>query len=277
MALQLKSVPAASGSRWIGDAWRLFLRRPLAFMSMAAVVGLLSAAVQIFPPLSLFAVLVPPLLSLGFMVAGQSALLDGPVHPRQFVEPLRTDTKRRRALVVLSLSYGASVLLIALLLYLVSGSVADGAVVAPPAAASAASAPIEIDLRRPEVLRVMFIGLALVALLSIPYWHAPALVHWGGQGVAQALFSSTLAVWRCRGAFLVYAIAGGALAIGALMVVSLAAGLLGSPALVTVLAVPVALGMTSVFYLSVLFSFNDSFGGKAVPPMDDDYTRPDPG
>jgi hypothetical protein len=277
MALQLKSVPAASGSRWIGDAWRLFMRRPLAFMSMAAVVGLLSAAVQIFPPLSLFAVLIPPLLSLGFMVAGQSALLDGPVHPRQFIEPLRSDARRRRALIVLSLSYGAAVLLIALVLYLVSGSVVDSTVATAPAAAGAASAPVEIDLQRPEVLRVLLTGLLLVAMLSIPYWHAPALVHWGGQGVAQALFSSTLAVWRCRGAFLVYAVAGGALAIGALMVVSLAAGLIGAPSLVAVLAVPVALSVTSVFYLSVLFSFNDSFGGKAVPPMDDDYTRPDPG
>jgi hypothetical protein len=276
MALQLKTVSAGSGSRWIGDAWRLFLRRPLAFMSMAAVVGLLSAVVQIFPPLSLVAVMMPPLLSLGFMVAGQSALLDGPVHPRQFIEPLRTDRRRRRALIVLSLAYGAAVLLIALVLYLVSGNVVDSAVTVP-AAAGAASAPVEIDLQRPEVLRVMLTALTLLALLSIPFWHAPALVHWGGQGVAQALFSSTLAVWRCRGAFVVYGVAGGALAVAALLAVSIAAGLLGTPSLVAVLAVPVALSITSLFYLSVLFSFNDSFGGKAVPPMDDDYTRPDPG
>jgi hypothetical protein len=38
----------------------------------------------------------------------------------------------------------------------------------------------------------------------VPFWHAPGLVHWGSQGVGQALFSSTLAVWRCRGAFVVY-------------------------------------------------------------------------
>ena len=25
------------------------------------------------------------------------------------------------------------------------------------------------------------------ALLSVPFWHAPALVHWGGQGLTQAL------------------------------------------------------------------------------------------
>ena len=41
----------------------------------------------------------------------------------------------------------------------------------------------------------------LGTLLSIPYWFAPALVHWGGQGVGQSLFSSTLALWRNKGAF----------------------------------------------------------------------------
>ena len=47
----------------------------------------------------------------------------------------------------------------------------------------------------------------LAACLSVPFWHAPALVYWQGQGVGQALFSSTLAVWRCKGAFLMYSLA----------------------------------------------------------------------
>ena len=51
----------------------------------------------------------------------------------------------------------------------------------------------DLDERTPEDL--------LGALLSVPFWHAPALVHWGGQGVAQALFSSTLALWRNKAAF----------------------------------------------------------------------------
>ena len=47
--------------------------------------------------------------------------------------------------------------------------------------------------------------------LSVPFWHAPALVHWSGMGIAQALFSSTLAVWRCTGAFVVYSLCWAAL------------------------------------------------------------------
>ena len=42
-----------------------------------------------------------PLLSLGFMVAGQSALLGGGVHPGQFFEPLRGSPQKRRALITL--------------------------------------------------------------------------------------------------------------------------------------------------------------------------------
>ena len=37
MALSLKSVETARGARWIGDAWRLFMRRPLAFTALFAV------------------------------------------------------------------------------------------------------------------------------------------------------------------------------------------------------------------------------------------------
>ena len=37
MALPLKSVPAARGSRWIIEAFRVFVRRPLAFTALFGV------------------------------------------------------------------------------------------------------------------------------------------------------------------------------------------------------------------------------------------------
>ena len=54
------------------------------------------------------------------------------------------------------------------------------------------------------LLQGVLLRLGGTALLSIPFWHAPALVWWQGQGVAQSLFSSTVACWRNRTAFLVY-------------------------------------------------------------------------
>ena len=53
----------------------------------------------------------------------------------------------------------------------------------------------------------MLTRFGLAGALSIPFWHAPALVHWQGQSVGQALFSSTLALWRCKGAFFAYSLA----------------------------------------------------------------------
>ena len=43
-------------------------------------------------------------------------------------------------------------------------------------------------------------------MLAVPFWHAPALVYWDHHGCAKALFSSTLACWRNRGAFTVYSL-----------------------------------------------------------------------
>ena len=56
----------------------------------------------------------------------------------------------------------------------------------------------------PQLHFGLLVRFGLAGALSVPFWYAPALVHWDGQGVGQSLFSSTLAVWRARGAFAIY-------------------------------------------------------------------------
>jgi hypothetical protein len=94
----------------------------------------------------------------------------------------------------------------------------------------------------------------------VPFWHAPALVHWGAQGVGQALFSSTLAVWRSRGAFLVYMIVWFLLVMGVGVLSALLFGLLGMRELGSLVAMPAGLFFSTLFYVSLIFTFNDSFG-----------------
>jgi hypothetical protein len=109
--------------------------------------------------------------------------------------------------------------------------------------------------------------LAFAALLAIPFWHAPALVHWGGQGAAQALFSSTVAIWRNKGAFTVYMLAwiGVVLAFGA--ATSVLFGLAGQPRLAAVALMPASLLFSTAFYASLWFTFADCFGtGDSEPP-----------
>lgn len=265
MPLLLKSVEPPRGTRWIGDAFRLFGRKPLAFTALFAVFLFSAMVVSLVPLLGgVVQMMALPLLSLGFMVAGQSALLDGPVHPRQFIEPLRGDPARRRALLTLCLIYGVLAMCILMLADAVSGS-AWGRLQQLLAKGESAQPEIDALLAEPGVGTAVLLAGMLGTLLSVPFWHAPALVHWGGQGVQQALFSSTVAVWRSKGAFFAY-VAGW---IGVVLLFGLLAAVLfavlGVPQMAGVLGVPAGLVFSAVFYLSVLFTFNDSFGGAAAP------------
>jgi hypothetical protein len=268
MALLLKKVEAARGARWIGDALRLFARRPLAFSLMFCVFLLAALVVLIVPWLGgVLQLALVPLLSLGFMVASQSALLDGPVQPGQFIEPLRGDPARRRALLLLCLVYG----LAAFAILVLCDAISDGAMARlEPLRARGAEAMPEIMavLSEPGVSTAVTVGTLLATALSVPFWHAPALVHWGGQSMGQALFSSTLAVWRAKGAFLAYALTGLGIMVVFGVFTALLLGLLGAPELVAAVSLPAGLLFSTVFYVSLIFSFNDSFGGASVGGTD---------
>lgn len=266
MPLILKRVEPGSGARWLRDAFALYARRPLAFTLMFVVFLFAALALSLVPFVgALLQMMSLPLLSLGFMVASQSALLDGPVRPSQFVVALQGDPARRRSLAILCLLYGCAAIAILLLCDQISGGAMEHL---QTLLAAGPVAPEEIDelLSDRSVSAAMLTGVVLATLLSVPFWHAPALVHWGAQGVGQALFSSTLAVWRSKGAFFVYALAWSGIVIGFGALAAIVFGLLGMGQLGSLIALPAGLMFSTVFYVSLLFTFNDSFGGAEAPP-----------
>lgn len=264
MPLILKPVEASRGTRWIADAWRVFRKRPLGFMGLFGVFLFTALLVSLVPLLGpVVQMMSLPLLGLGFMIAAQSALLDGNVHPRCFIEPLRTDATRRRTLLTLCAIYG----FFALVILAVGDWMSDGAwgrLQRAMAEGSAAQAEVDAILAEPGVGSGVLFVLVAGTLLTIPFWHAPALVHWGGQAVGQSLFSSTLAVWRAKGAFVVYILGW----VGSVMLFALGSalllGLLGQPQWAGLVGIPGGLVFSAVFYISLLFTFNDSFGGSPV-------------
>ncbi|MBP6899748.1 MAG: hypothetical protein KBC73_06660 [Burkholderiaceae bacterium] len=264
MGLRLHPVAARQGWQWLRQGLVAFARRPLAFAGLFAT--FLMAVL-------LLAVLVPvvggalglglmPMLGLGFMIATVSARRDGPVHALQLVQGLRhPDRARKRAQWLLCGAYLlGSVLVITLAEWVDGGTLVElqrQLAESPPGQPNAAVGQLLAD---PRFVNGMLVRLGLGALLSVPFWHASALVHWAGQGAGQALFSSSLAVWRARGAFVVY-LAGWALAALALgAAVTLLVALTGAQALLGWMALPLGLAFTSAFYVSVWFSFADSFG-----------------
>ncbi|WP_326538356.1 BPSS1780 family membrane protein [Pseudorhodoferax sp.] len=267
MAMILNAVGPGRGAHWVRDGLRLYLKRPLAFTALFIIFLFMALFVALLPLVGgLLQMMLVPLLSLGFMVASRSALQGGAVRPIQFFEPLRAAPAQRRALLLLCVAYG---LLVAGVL-LLADLVADGGfsraltLMRNP---NTPQAEIEALLAERSLVSGTLVGMVALTLVTIPFWHAPALVHWGHQGPGQALFSSTLAVWRSRGAFLVYGLTWFALMLAFGIISAVLFGLLGLGPAGPLLAMPAGLFFSTLFYVSLIFTYDDSFGAGAPPPQ----------
>lgn len=263
MALHLHTVAARQGLDWLRAAFTVYLRRPLGLTTMFALFLLGSLLLLAVPVAGTVVVMMAlPMLSLGFMVATRSVLRGGPAHPGQFVEPLRGDPRTRQRLLQLCVIYGLVTVMIIALADAVDGGRFERlqVLLATPERTGVENAELEALFADPRLSWGMAVRFGFSALLAVPFWHAPALVLWGAQGVGQALFSSTLAVWRNRAAMLVYLAGWVALIAAFAMVVGLLLGLLGARQIVGLVALPAMLMFTCAFYVSLYFTFSACFG-----------------
>ncbi len=207
-----------------------------------------------------------PLVSLGFMIATRRARDGRLATPAVFVEPLRAPKARRNAMLQLGLSYAVATFLIMWLADVVDGGAFEAFMESLPAAGQASSGAVAAPVVSARLQLGLMLRFGLAALLSVPFWHAPALVHWDGHGCAKALFSSTVACWRNKGAFAIYGLtwAGVVMLLGALT--NLVLALFGQFELIALTAVPLSLILSTVFYTSLYFTFAGCFG------EDDDAT-----
>ena len=192
------------------------------------------------------------------MLATQNAIRRSTPTPVVFIVPLRGDAARRKTSILLGIVYALATLAI-----IAISDWADGgkfeALQAAMADSKVGRNAVDEMLLDPQLHFGLLVRFGLAGLLSVPFWFAPALVHWDGQGVGQSLFSSTLAVWRARGAFAIYLIAW-SVVIGLFgILVQLVFSLLGTPQMAGVAALPGALMFSTVFYASLYFSFADTF------------------
>jgi hypothetical protein len=265
--MKLLTVPASRGVLWVRSGFRIFFSKPLGFAALFASFILAALFLLLVPSIGPLLVLIAmPLVSQGFMIGTQHALAGRMPMPEVFALPLRGPRSRAVDILKVGLIYGACSFLIMWI-----SSVVDGGRFEVLQQAMGEETPdaarISFLLQDPMLLSGMLLRLALASLLSVPFWHAPALIHWDGQSVAQSLFSSTVGCWRNKGAFAVF----GAtwimviFALGVLLstVFSL---LLDSPHLVPMAALPAGLMFSTVFYASLYFTFVDCFGDPESTP-----------
>jgi hypothetical protein len=185
--------------------------------------------------------------------------------PGAIVELVSSGKARLLGLLKLGIAYAAATFVLFWLAGVLDGgalesffeSLADAKTTPASAAARIADPSLQFGL----VLRLVFAG-----ALSIPFWHAPALVFWGGQGWAKSLFFSTIALWRNKGAFVVYGLVWMALWLLLLAIVSIGVGLFG-PQRFSLLATPLTLVFSTIFYASLWFTFADCFSADDDAPI----------
>ena len=256
--IRLRSLPAVAGVLWIRRGFRTFWRRPLGFFGLYLFVIACLFVSMLLPAVAMLVLIVlVPMLSLGFMVATEDVLNDLPLRPSVFWSPLLLAPAARRGLLSIGLIYVATSIALAFFANAIDGGEAQRW-------AEKLMTP-RTDGQMPELPPLSSLGLAVmllksfgVALVSIPLWHAPALVHWGRQGVAQAMFSSVVAIWRTRAAFATFILGWVTLALGFLMLIVLLASAFGAAA-VSLAAFTGLVALTATFYVSIWFGFVDTF------------------
>ncbi len=278
MKLILKPVQARQGVQWVVQALKVFGRQPLGLAGLFGTFLFLALVLMLVPVIGGVVVLAAvPLLGL-VMMMGTAAVVRGQrALPGLYLAPFRTDAVRRSRLMVLCAAYGA----LSLLVLLVSDAIDGGKLneLQELMAAGRDDARTREDLQRlladPQLLGGLYARVGLTALISIPFWHAPALVWWGQQSAAQALFSSTLAIWRSKGAFVSFVAAW----VSLLGVSGLGLGLvlqaLGLSGLMGALAMPLGLTLSVVFYASLYFMFVQTFGTGEAGSERTDEDAPD--
>lgn len=254
--MQLRTVSAQQGTLWVRQGIRAVLSQPLGFATLIATfmfgVLVLIRLPWIGAPLMLVAL---PIASLGFMLATKLALEGGFPTPRLFFEPLRGGGPRVKSLLALGASHAVATLALVWLADVVDAGTLDATMQALPAAMQSGPDAVSDKLSAPGLAGGILLRLLLGGLLSVPFWHAPALIYWDGQGCAQSMFSSVVACWRNRGAFIVYTLVWFGLAFSFCLVFAA----IGSPALIAVAGMLMWLLFPTVFYASRYFTFADCF------------------
>jgi hypothetical protein len=257
--MRLQLVTPRHGALWVRRGFAIFIKQPVGFAGLFATFLFAVFILTLLPvvgPLLLLALL--PLGSLGFMIATRQALEGRFPMPRAFVAPLRAGRPQLLAIIKLGLVYAMATWGILTVSDWIDGGALDALM---EAQASGSSSPevIAAKLADPRLEIGVLLRFALLGLLSVPFWHAPALVHWDGQSAGKALFFSTVACWRNKGAFIVYSLAW----LGVFVVFALVANLLfaviGRAQLVPFVAMPASLLFSTVFYASLYFTFADCF------------------
>ena len=265
--MKLQRVEPRQGAAWVRRGAQVFFRQPLGFAALFAACLFVFIVLRSLPLIgSLLLLVAAPVGSLVFMIASRLVAEGSSPMPAAFTSIARAGRPRLLGLAKLGLAY----LVAAFVVYIISAAVDGGAFGDLIDSMRDGKASQEETVARMSNGRMQFavlFWLTMVSLLAVPFWHAPALVFWGAQSWARALFFSTVAIWRNRGAFAMFGLVWSGLSVGFIVLSGMGVALLG-PQFYAFVGTPLMLALATVFYASLWFTFAGCFADTDAPTLD---------
>ena len=259
--MKLNIVPARTGTQWVREGVRLFLRQPLALGGLFVMCVMLSTLLSMLPVVGgALAMALVPTGVVGLMAAAREVGDGRFPMPTILATALRQSPAKTRAMLILGGLYALAVMLIvALTAAMDDGKLREllaqhGGSITPellndPALQPAARASA----------RQMMLSTALLLPVSVLFWHAPALVHWHDVPVGKSLFFSAVGVLRNTLAYLIYGIGWVTVSMLAWTALALLAGLVGNMGLVFSGLLPISVVVAAMATASLWPTFRDTF------------------
>lgn len=195
--MRLNSLGIKDGYTWIQQGIWLFKQNPLGFLMLIFIYVFLAQLAVLVPIIGVFTVLVlTPTLSVGFMTACRQAIVKERLRPMVYAIALQSGPIIRKRILNLGMIYTLLILALSLAL----STLVDFEALLPLLTGDKPMTPDAMH----QVYEVLLIGGLLYIPVAMLMWFSPILIAWTDMPVAQALFSSFIACWTNRGAFLLY-------------------------------------------------------------------------
>lgn len=256
--MKLNIVPASTGTLWVKQGARTFVRQPVALTGLFLMFMALMSLISMIPLIGgILGLVLIPSASLGLMAGAQEALAGKFPRPLTLFCAFRVSKDKSKQMLLLGVFYAIGFLILAALSALMDG----GSFAKFYLVGSTLSKEL---ILKSDFQQAMWLALVLYIPFSALFWHAPALVFWHGVSVPKSLFFSGVACvsnWR---AFIMYALTWTAIFASIALLLGVLASLSDESQWVSELLLPAMLILASVFFTSSLFSFKDCFSSEPL-------------
>ena len=231
----------------------LYKKNPLAFFMLIFLYIFIAQFMILIPVFGVFAVLLlTPALTVGFMTACQMVIRGERVAPSVYLVGLRNiDSHIRKNLLVLGTIYAFLVLILSL----IASAFIDFQQLIPMLTEQKSPTIREVK----ELYFSLGIGICLYIPIAMLMWFAPVLVAWEKMSVGQALFSSWIACWTNKAAFIYYLAIWGIIVVAAPFFMEAILDSFGARVAIPFLIPPYSMAALTVMYCSFFATWKACF------------------